>query len=316
MEAQEFHRKYRPDNLEFVVGQNNTVNSLKELLKDRVKMPHSYLFVGNSGVGKTTFSRILAKELGCTSQNIQEINAADATGVDDMRDLIEGLRYTSMGNSPIKFIILDEAHMFSKSSWNALLKILEEPPRHVFFAILTTELEKVPKTIQTRCHTYTLKDVRPDDLFDLLSYVCEEEKIELPKGSLELIAKESQGSPRQALVYLSQVRGCTTKEEVADMLHTAIDSSEVIDLCRLLVSKNPSWQEALKILRGLKDTSPESSRIQIVNYLQSCILNARTEEDAVRFLSTMDKFSKPIYQATGISELLLSVGDVCFGDKS
>lgn len=309
------HTKYRPSDLDLIIGQATLVNSLKELLKDKVRMPHSYLFVGNSGCGKTSTARILAKELGCSSTNIIELNAADKTGVDDMRELLDGLRYTSMGSNPIKFLIVDECHQLSKSAWNSLLKAVEEPNKHIFWAFCTTELEKVPKTIQTRCHTYTLKDVRPDDLFDLLSYVCEEEKIELPKGSLELIAKESQGSPRQALVYLSQVRGCTTKEEIAEMLHTAIDSSEVIDLCRLLISKNPSWQEALKILKNLKDMSGESVRIPVQNYFLAVILNSKSEEESFRLLRILDVFSKPCKQQTGIAEIVLGVGEIILSQE-
>lgn len=304
-----YHLKYRPDNLDLLVGQSSVVASLKELLTKNNR-PQAFLFCGNSGCGKTTTARILAKELGCATNNIIEVNAAINNGAEDMRDLIAGLRYTTIGSNPMKFVIIDECHAISAAGWKVLLKTIEEPQSHVVFALCTTELEKVPTTIKTRCTTYTLKDVKPDDLIDLLEFVSIEEKIELPKDSLELISKESQGSPRQALVYLSQVRGCTSKDEIAEMLHTAIDNPQVIDLCRLLISKNPSWIEALKILKNLKDTSGESLRIPIQNYFLAVILNSKSEEESCRLLRILDVFSKPCKQQTGIAEIVLGVGEI------
>lgn len=303
------YNKYRPSCFEAVVGQNAVVKSLQLATKEK-KIPQAMIFAGPSGTGKNTLVYIIANEMQCEKSNIIEIDGSTDTGVDMIREFKEGLRYTSMGKNPLKFVIINECQKLSASAWGALLTITEFPPKHVVFTFLTTDYKKIPTDIQTRCTTYTLKDVKQEDMLDLLEFVAAEEKIELPKGSLDLIVKESQGSPRRALVYLSQVRGCVTKEEVAEMLHTAMDSPQVIDLCRLLISKNPSWQEALRILKNLKDMSGESVRIPVQNYFLAVILNSKSEEESLRLLRILDVFSKPCKQQTGIAEIVLGVGEI------
>lgn len=308
---EDFHVKFRPDDLDEVIGQDPTVKSLKKLFKG--DLPHAFLFTGGSGTGKTTIARIVGREVGCYGKGLLEIDAATHTGIDDWREIASQLRYPAIGGNGIKFVIIDECHQLSKSSWNSLLKILEEPPSHVYFALCTTEFNKVPKTIQTRCHKYTLKDVRSDDLIDLLEVVCEAEELELPKGSLALIARECGGSPREALVYLSQARGCDTKEEVAEILRTPTDNSQVIDFCRMLLKK-PNWKEAQGHLKDFKELRGESVRIQVVNYLGACILGAKSEKEACRLLPILEAFSEEFYAATENSDLLLATCEVIFGE--
>lgn len=309
--SEDFHRKYRPAELDEVIGQDAIVKSLQKLFKG--DLPHAFLFTGGSGTGKTTLARIVAGQLGCDSNSILEVDAATHTGIDAWRGISSQLQYASFGDSPTKFVIVDECHQLSKSSWNSLLKIIEEPPSHLFFAFCTTEFNKVPKTIQTRCHKYTLKDVRSDDLIDLLNFVCEEEELEMPKGAVQLIARESGGSPREALVYLSQSRGCDTKDEVAEILRTPGDSPQVIDFCRFLI-KSPKWKEAQRYLKEFKELNPESVRIQVVNYVGACILGAKSEKDVFRLLPILEAFSTEFYQATGNSDLLLATCEVIFGE--
>ncbi len=224
----ELHVEYRPDNLDEVIGQDAIVKSLKQKFKSK-DIPHAFLFTGGAGCGKTTLARIIGKEVGASGPGLMEIDAATNTGIDAWREISAQLQYTSMGKNPNKFVIIDECHRLSGSAWDSLLKIIEEPPSHVFFSLCTTNIKKVPKTIRTRCQEYTLKDVRVDDLRDLLDEVADAEDISLPKGGIELICRQSEGSPRRALTYLSQSAGCTTKEEIADILRTPLDDKEVID---------------------------------------------------------------------------------------
>lgn len=306
-----YHLKYRPSHLGAVLGQDHVTKSIEALFKEG-KVPHSMCFSGPSGTGKTTLARIVASELKCDPVNVIEIDAATHTGIDAMRELAEGLRYSGMGHNPLKFVILDEAHMLTKSSFNSLLKIIEEPPNHCYFALCTTELSKIPTTIQTRCHCYNLKEVSFDDLMDLMEYVVKEEEIECPKGALEVIATECQGSPRRALVYLSQISGCKTKEEVLEVIESAQGSAEVIDICRLLAKgQGVTWKNVIGLLKKLDKVDPESVRLVIFNYFSSVVLNSKSEP--FRALQVLGTFSQPITnRSSGMGELLLMFADIIF----
>lgn len=307
----DLHLKYRPKILDNIIGQTPVVKSIKSLF-DSNQVPHAFLFTGNSGTGKTTLARIISDMLN--TADLIEVDAATFTGVDDMRTIAENLQYRTLYGNGIKFLILDEAHMLSKQAWNSWLKLIEEPPKHVYVCFCTTELSKVPNTIQTRCHTYTLQDIGVSTLVELIEQVAEVECINLPNKAAFLIAKESYGSARQALVYLSMVRMCSTLEEVQKILKTAEDRPEVIDLCRAIVDsryyKSDAYMKALYLLNKLRDVNPFSIKIQVMNYLTSCVLKSKTEEEAVQFLHMLEIFDRPIDQQTGFSSIVLAVSEI------
>jgi DNA polymerase-3 subunit gamma/tau len=149
------YRKYRPSNFDEVLGQEAIVATLQSALKSG-NISHAYLFAGSRGTGKTSIARIFAKELGTSPNDIYEIDAASNNGVDEMRELTSGVN-TLPFDSKYKVYILDEVHMLSKSSFNALLKTLEEPPAHVIFLLATTELHKVLDTVKSRCQVFEFK---------------------------------------------------------------------------------------------------------------------------------------------------------------
>ena len=155
MAHQSLYRTYRPKTFKEVVGQEQITNALAEQIKEK-KVAHAYLFAGSRGLGKTSIARIFARELGTSERDIYEIDAASNNSVDDIRSLTENV-YTLPFESPYKVYILDEAHMLSKGAWNAFLKTLEEPPAYVIFILATTELSKVPETVQSRCQVYELR---------------------------------------------------------------------------------------------------------------------------------------------------------------
>lgn len=314
---QDLHIKYRPTNFDEVVGQDHVVTSLKTLFKNN-QHPHAYLFTGSSGCGKTTLSRIIASELGCNNSNIIELDAASYSGVDNIRELSQSLNYATFGSNPNKFIILDEVHALSKSAFQALLKTIEEPPSHVYFALCTTEADKIPDTIKTRCHTYNLKDVNYDDLIALLEFIAEEESIKFTEHakSLQTIAQAAMGSPRRALTFLSKCRGCEDLNSIKLILEEPNEEGEVIELCRLLVGRvKPQWKNVIRILNSLSGQNAESIRLIIVNYVSKVLLNARNDKDALKLLNILNAFSSPCNQSEKFAPLLLAFGQLIFGDS-
>jgi len=307
----DFHLKYRPEKFKDLAGHKSVIDSLKALLKNN-ELPHSMIFAGPSGTGKTTIARMLAKKLQpgvVIDEPFIEIDAANNTGVDAMRELLEGINYAGLGHNGIKFIILDEAHELSKNAFDALLKPLEDTPSHVYFALCTTELQKIPKTVQTRCHTFSLRELGVDDITDMLEYIHKEESLKVPKEALVTIARESFGSMRQALVYLSQCRSCKTVDAVADLLNSPENSAEVIDLCKFIRDGKTNWMKAVALLKRMRNMNPESIRIVVAMYMTSCVLNAKSEKESLFFLNKLQYFSKPIYSKQAFYDIILNVAD-------
>lgn len=222
-------RKYRPQNLEQLVGQENLAQSLKNAFESG-RVPHAILLHGIRGVGKTTTARIIAKSLNCLGidgkltqpqvtpcdvciscqgiltdrhMDVVEIDAASHTGVDDMRELTESSRYKAV-QGRYKIFIIDEVHMLSKSAFNALLKTLEEPPPHVKFIFATTEIKKIPDTILSRCMRFDLSVMQPAKIINHLQDVLKQENIEAQVDALAMIARAADGSMRDALSITDQ----------------------------------------------------------------------------------------------------------------
>ncbi|MFA5745189.1 MAG: DNA polymerase III subunit gamma/tau [Candidatus Paceibacterota bacterium] len=203
MAHQSLYRTHRPATFADVVGQEQVTKPLEEAAKTK-KIGHAYLFAGTRGLGKTSVARIFANEIGCTGNDLYEIDAASNNSVEDIRALIEGV-YTLPFESPYKVYILDEVHMLSKSAWNAFLKTLEEPPAHAVFILATTELEKVPETVQSRCQVFEFKKPTRAILAKMVANVAKKEGYTLAPDAAELIAMLGDGSYRDALSVLQKV---------------------------------------------------------------------------------------------------------------
>src|SRR6056300_13769 len=253
-------RKWRPKDFADTVGQEHVLQALINAL-DSGRLHHAYLFTGTRGVGKTTIARILAKALNCekgvTSEpcgecsacveidegrfvDLIEVDAASKTKVDDTRDMLDNVQY-ALARGRYKVYLIDEVHMLSKSSFNALLKTLEEPPPHVKFLLATTDPQKLPVTVLSRCLQFNLKRMTPRLISDRLEYICDAESIEADAKALATIARAADGSMRDALSLLDQaIAFCGGRIEeplVAKMLGT-IDRDHVVRLLRLLADND------------------------------------------------------------------------------
>jgi len=232
-----FARKWRPKTFDDVIGQAHITDTLKKAI-EKNRIAHAYIFSGTRGVGKTTTARILARALNCekgptatpcgtcesckgiisgSSFDVLEIDGASNNSVDDIRELRENVGYSSMGGK-YRIYVIDEVHMLSKPAFNALLKTLEEPPPNVIFIFATTEPQKIPATIHSRCQRYDFRRIVPELILERLAYICGEEKIDYEKSVLALIASKADGSMRDALSLLDQVcsycQGKLTEQEV------------------------------------------------------------------------------------------------------
>jgi len=259
MSYQVLARKYRPSNFSEVVGQEHILRALENSIEHN-KLHQAYIFSGTRGVGKTTIARVFAKCLNCQNGEMPqlvpcdqcsacleikagrhieflEVDAASRTGVDDMRELLESVQYKP-ANARFKIYLIDEVHMLSKSSFNALLKTLEEPPPHVIFLMATTEVEKVPKTVLSRCLQLNLKVIPETKIYDHLESLLKLESIKYDDESIRLIANSAKGSIRDGLTLLDQAiahgNGLLDAEEVKALLGT-IDESYIIELVNQVV---------------------------------------------------------------------------------
>jgi DNA polymerase-3 subunit gamma/tau len=197
------YRKYRPERFSEVIGQDHIVKAISGALEAH-KVAHAYLLCGPRGTGKTTIARIIASELGTSVNDIYEMDAASNRGIDDVRNIKENVM-TMPFDSKYKVYILDEVHMFTKDAWNALLKTIEEPPTHVIFILATTELEKIPETIISRCQSFIFKKPTDAILSTVITNVAKKEGYQLETGGAELIALLADGAFRDALGTLQKI---------------------------------------------------------------------------------------------------------------
>ena len=297
--------KYRPKDFSEVVGQDAVVRSLQANLKRNSS--RTFLFTGQSGVGKTTLARIVAQEAGCLPGDLLEVDAAVNTGIDDMRAVASTLLYRPLGEGAVKAIIIDESQALSKAACQSLLKILEEPPPWAFWFLCTTEPARVPENIRTRCTRYDLKPVEIGVLIDLLEDVATQEKLKLDPKIIDLCAKEAGGSPRQALSHLATCAGVKDITEAKELLRSAIESEEAVNLARALV-RGAGWNEVQRLLKGLDKVNPESVRHVVRSYLTKVALGAKTEASAGAALELLDCFSEPFNSGDGLSPLALACG--------
>lgn len=289
--------KYRPQKLEDVLGQNSVKETLVNAINNS-KIVHAYLLTGPRGSGKTSSARILAKSLNCSnaldgkspstqpcgvcescvsianssSIDVVEIDAASHGGVDDARQIVEKVNLASV-NGKFRVYIIDEVHMLSNAAFNALLKVIEEPPSNVVFILATTEVDKVPKTISSRCQQLRFRPITIKDCLERLEFVSKKENINISPSALELIAEHSDGAMRDALSLLDQIGVFSSDAQVIteDKIHEVlggIPALELSELARAVLSRTASGSIASINTLILKGKDP----VHIVSELADFIL--------------------------------------------
>jgi len=280
--------KYRPNALAEIEGNREIVITLRGMFKKN-EIPHSMLFHGPTGCGKTTLARIVAKELGCTENNLIEIDTAQFRGIDTVRDLRKNIQYTPLGGG-IRVYIIDEVHKMTGDAQNAFLKILEDTPLHIYFILCTTDPQSLLPTIKGRCSQFQVQLLSDDDMKSLLTKIAELENDSIEDEIIEQITQDSQGHPRNALQILEQVLSTPKKRRLTIAQQAAIEQSESIALCRALMKKQ-GWSEVKKILQGLKGQDAEGIRRVVIGYASSVLLNT---DNAVAGL-ILEAFQEPTY---------------------
>lgn len=337
--SQALYRTYRPTSFDQVINQEHIKLTLQNQIKTK-RIAHAYLFAGPRGVGKTTLARIFAKTINGVDDprqlDIIEIDAASHTGVDNVRDNIIQNAYVAPAHLPYKVFIIDEVHMLSVSAFNALLKILEEPPAHVVFILATTEVHRLPATVVSRCQRFDFQAIKLADMVKRLQWICAQEKVDVEQTVLERIARKAQGAARDAESILGQLLAAGDKkitDELADVVLPRVDMAIAVELFAQLVERQAQpysatvakavqsgaemkelWKLELELLRrGLLYSVDQSlSQLEDLDVHLSTherLISLMTRLSSADYLRLIDLFVEAgqLYQRSPISQLIIEV---------
>lgn len=306
--------KWRPRDFNEVVGQHEVVRSFTRALEDGAS--HAFLFTGPAGVGKTSLARLGAKYVGTTDRNLTEVDAATYSGIDDMRSLTQTLNYMPLGKKNTKkSLIVDECHALSRQAWQSLLKMIEEPPEWVMWFLCTTDPSKVPDTIKSRCVSYSLKLLKPTELFDFLIEIVGAEKFDTPRQVVDLCAKRAEGSPRKALSNLAACYAAKDRAEAVVLIAESEAAQEGVPFALAkAIADGWKWDRVQPLLKAMADegTNAESVRQTVRAYFTTVIVGSTDEKLVCKALSVLDHFSEPCNMADGLSPIVTAVGRSLF----
>jgi len=308
----ELYIKYRPQTTAEILGNDLAIKSLRSEIENG---HHVFLLTGDSGCGKTTLARAIAKELGGTEMSIHELNSSENRGIDTVREIMEEIRYQPLEGKSV--YILDEYHMQTNAAQQAALKMLEECPEWCYFFICTTNPEKVIEAIKTRCSRIQVKPLDHDTMFKLLRRVAHNEQVQVSLDVLHKIADLSEGSSRKGLKLLGQVLYLNTDEERMEYLDKnsfSDENEDVFKLCQALIKKS-GWNSYMECLEKAKDdvkANPEGVKFLVMSYARTCLnkgfnLNAAAMLKAFCGVDTWRNKEYAIYE--GIIDFMELTGD-------
>jgi DNA polymerase III gamma/tau subunit len=306
--SEELYKKYRPKTFKEIKGQDEAVNVLRAF--DRAKKyPRALLFSGPSGTGKTTLARIVRDRLGCGIHDFTELDSATFRGIDSVREIRQNMHLAPISGT-CRVWLIDECHKWTNDAQNAMLKTLEDTPRHVYFMLATTDPGKLIKPIITRCTEVRVKPVQPDALEELVGEVAAGEKVKLSKECVARIAEVADGSPRKALVLLQQVVGIDDDAERIKVILSNDVKQLAISIARAMFDNKP-WPQVAALLQGCEE-EPEGIRQLILKYASSVLLKSTPGNDKAFFV--LQVFRDNWFDC-GRAGLVMSCYEVCKAKK-
>ena len=308
--SQEIYKRHRPTNLKEVTGQDKAVGILTKMIEFK-KIPHAILFTGPSGVGKTTLARILKDALNCADTDFCELNCADVTGIENVREIRARMGLAPMGGDSRVWLI-DEAHRLSGAAQNAMLKMLEDTPEHVYFILATTNPEKIIGTIKTRCTKISLDPLGAGKLGGLVKRIARKENFKITEDVQDKIVECADGSARAALVYLDQIIDLDSEEEQLEVVQPAATQAAAIDLFKAMINPRASWADTAKVLKTVTKEEVEGIRWLLLACGKGLMLSGG--KNANRGFCIVDTFKDNFFDS-GVAGLAWGCWDVIKGRK-
>lgn len=292
--------RLRPSKLEDVWGNEKAKKTLINLLSNE-KRPQVYLFTGPAGCGKTTLARAFASELGINEVGLTELNMSDKTGVDSIRSLIDE---TSYSIADVSGYILDECHQISTAGQSAALKLLEEPPKDVYFFLCTTDPQKLSTALKSRCVQIVVEHIDEVMLIKHLRKACKAEGLRVSTDVLELIADKAEGVPRRALKLLDKVANMEEEEAIevlnAELTGDTTEDPDIKVICQALLNRTRNWKDITEHLKNVKSSDAEGVRRAIAGYMSAVLLNSGNPVAA----TILQEFTESLF-ASGFPGLVL-----------
>lgn len=302
----ELYRVHRPTLFKSVLGQEEAIATIQALLKAK-RFPHALMLSGPSGCGKTTIARVLQTKLNCAENDFFEINAAESRGIDTIREIQLRMGMAPRGGS-CRIYLLDEGHKLSGDAQSALLKTLEDTPRHVYLIICTTDPNKLLKTIHTRCTQVRLQPLKSEHLISVLQEVATKENIELSEDLVNRIVECSDGSARKALVLLGQVRDLDGDEAKLNAVLKSDLKDKAFTLTKKILWSRDSWSDIANLLKEMEGEDVEGLRRLLLKCASSEVLKGG--KGAERAANMIRVFAYDTF-ASGFPGLIGMVYEVC-----